>query len=98
MIYRFIKWVGGVAILVATSWALAPSPPPSSPWLTDVTRVRQELLGRIAELERRVQVLEAQCGTTSTGEIKVYYVDTVAGKIECRGCRFVKDENGGEVK
>lgn len=51
---------------------------------------------RIARLEAEVATLRAEMAeikaTVRDGEIAKYYVDSVAGKIECNTCRFVEEK------
>jgi hypothetical protein len=52
-----------------------------------------DLARRVAGLELKVAQLERQCaaGIPGADTISVYYVDSAAGKIVCRSCRFVEE-------
>ena len=53
------------------------------------TKLRQELTAEITALKARVVSLEAAC---PGGPINVYTVDSAAGTITCRSCKFEDGE------
>ena len=87
----FVGWLGLVLMFcfcVAKAVQAYKEPPRQT--------TEQELRGALADtrqrlfrLEERVKALEAR---NPAGEIRVYKVDTAAGTIECRSCRFAEEK------
>lgn len=83
IVFMLIVWA---ALFIVIGLIRAPASGAVDP--VTYSKLRSELYQEIFKLEKRVKELEGRF-PTKDGEFPVYHVDSVAGTIECRSCRFL---------
>ena len=82
-------FIGGLVLLLCVALVTGVEASSAAP-VYDYTRLRQEMLSEISALKVRVKSLEAL--TEQPGVIRTYTIDTAAGTITCRSCKFTEEK------